>query len=327
MCSFSSDASTSLIVSEVWTALDWCLNLIKCSRKGGPTYCHKQELLQGTHTSSSECTLLLVEAQGCSQSLFFSVEANSGSAGVPKSLDLHWCKKSFSSQDLKRVKTKPRSKPYRPLTTVGEQFIGDQFILQTHALCALCNEWERNCFMLHPSPLCLAFWSLYFTGPVKNGFALARNSSDLGQIKKLSIFSIMCGRGRWNTWDDALLLSLSPKSTNLSIHFEINQWFAQKPKHMGTCCPVEWQAGDEIPRTCLCREWFLGAIWQLHQTAIWNITRGDVVLCLIYTCRKKKKKALFAFYGDTLLVVNTKFPKPAIHSLKSFSLCCVVSSR
>lgn len=138
-------------------------------------------------------------------------------------------------------------------------------------------------FMLHPSPLCITSWS---TRPVNNACGLARNCSDARQIKELGVLSTMCGRDGWNTWGDELLLSLPPKSTKLSIHFEISQCFVQKPKHTGARCPAEWQAGNEIPRTRLCREWFLGAIWQLHQTAVWNITRGDVILCLPYMGEK-----------------------------------------
>lgn len=230
-----------------------------------------------------------------------------------KSLDLHQCKKSFSNQGLKRVRPKTDSEPYKSLSIVGELLIEVQFTQQTHVLCALAVK-EREIVSLHATPLSPL---PYFFMPVKNAIGLARNGSDPQQMKKLSIFSIMCGRAGWNAWGDALLLSLPPKSTNLSIHFEIRQWFIQKPKHMGTCCPVEWQAGCEIPRMCLCREWLLGAIWQLHQTAIWNISRGDVVLWLLYIGKKIIKKSLFAFYNDTLLVVNVNFPESVIHSLKS----------
>lgn len=117
-------------------------------------------------------------------------------------------------------------------------------------------------------------------------------------------------------------LALSPKSTKLSIHFEISQQFVQKPKHMGTRCPAEWQAADEILRICLCREWLLGAIWQLHQIAICNITRGDVVLCLLYI--GKKKCFTCSLHSDILPVVNGKFPISVILCLRSTlpALCC-----
>lgn len=146
-----------------------------------------------------------------------------------------------------------------------------------------------SCYYTPPS------YFLKYSTCCKNAIGLARNSVDPQQVKNSAHSPSYVVKMDGMPWVIHSCF-LSPKSTKLSVHFEISQWFVQKPKHIGKCCPAEWQAGNEIARTCLCREWLLGAIWQLHQIAIWNTTRGDVVLCHLYI---GKENALLAFYVMT----------------------------
>lgn len=212
MFTFSSDVSPCLIVSKCELPWTGAWNESNVRGRVGQHRCagHKQELFLGAHTHSLHnvhyCWWSTRLPPVC---LVFLCPSKQWECWSTKelvnlgSLIYHWCKKSFSNQDLKRVEAKAHSKASRPLSIVGEQFIEEQFIQQTHALCAFGSKWQKLFpFMLHPSPLCLTFWS---TGPVKNASGLTRNSSAPQQIKKLGIFSIVCCRDGWNTWGDALL--------------------------------------------------------------------------------------------------------------------------
>lgn len=172
MFTLSSDVSPCLIVSKVWTTLDWCLKWIKCIRKSGPTQvCWSQAgIVPGnTHIHPLHnvhyCWWSTRLPPVCLVLIYPSKEWECWSTkefAKSTSLDLHQCRKSFSNQDLKRGETKPHSKPYRPLSIVGEQFIEEQFIQQTHALCAFGSKWQRNCFpsCYTPLPSALLFESL-----------------------------------------------------------------------------------------------------------------------------------------------------------------------
>lgn len=124
---------------------------------------------------------------------------------------------------------------------------------------------------------------------------------------KLKASSVLTGGDGRKTVGDALLLSLSPASAELSTHFEISPWPAQELKHVGLCCAAEWQVPMESP---------------LQSVAAWcNLTASSESNLKGHRRRcgplplLQHKNTLLTFYSDILPVGNGKFPISVIHCL------------